>query len=66
MNTKISLIIAIFIATLLIPIITGCVDDEKAITKTYWQVEEPRGSSTYYIRWEVTSITDSLQYIYYC
>lgn len=33
---------------------------------TYWQVEEIRGSDTYYIKWEVKANTDSLQFIYYC
>lgn len=67
METKTFLIISTLIATLLIPIImTGCVEDEKAIKKTYWQVEEPRGSSSLYIRWEVTATADSLQFIYYC
>lgn len=67
MKTKTFLIISILIATLLISIImTGFVEDEKSIIKTYWQVEEPRGSSSYYIRWEVTATTDSLQFVYYC
>lgn len=67
METKTFLILSNLIAALLIPIImTGCVEDEKAIKKTYWQVEEPRGSSSLYIRWEVTATADSLQFIYYC
>ncbi len=68
MKTKTFLITSILIAALLIPIImTGFVEEEKSIIeKTYWQVEEPRGSSFHYIHWEVTATADSLQFIYYC
>ncbi|NGP75635.1 hypothetical protein G3570_03265 [Balneolaceae bacterium YR4-1] len=67
MKTRTFLITSVFVATQLISMaITGCGKDEKAIINTYWQVEEPRGSSSHYIRWEVTANADSLQFIYFC
>lgn len=50
----------------LVIIIALFADSEKIFLNTYWQVEEIRGSDTYYIRWEIEAKADSLQFIYYC